>query len=470
MGGKNSAQIFESSFQLFSIGLYFNFPTLFYTEEEKAWRKLFSWLDDVVNAASAMKYREAWELALQAYVVIRWAARFVGIMLAPDKSQPPSQLQEVLGLQVHTLTKRVLLKENKAAEYATTIRLLLNGRFTKLNLESVHGKLNHAAYVAPVIRALLPPLTEAYSQDHISRPLRHEVRSVLNIVIPILTVNPATSFFRFRNAFKIHLPTSYTDASGFESSKFKPNPFPGGLAGLTPRLSRSPWAKKHQTSDAFWFTSWPQMVIDSGFKDDLEKHLTHKDFPSTLKSASPDEPPIAYLEFLAVITHLLVLVRVYGRQIKGKFVIFMCDSIVSLCWLSSSRIKRYPWYRLSPILPLLEQVLNCRIIIRWTPSENQLADAASRGSRFLRLEGRLLKAQPLPKRISATVLGLLVSRKALTELPMWKKLLTSSTNPDFKHILKVFPPLTPPSVLYRPPRSLCKTPKCVSFKVRTLSN
>ena len=35
MGGKRSAQVFESCFQLFTLGLYFNFPSLFTCNEER---------------------------------------------------------------------------------------------------------------------------------------------------------------------------------------------------------------------------------------------------------------------------------------------------------------------------------------------------------------------------------------------------------------------------------------------------
>ena len=326
MGLTNSAQIFESCFQLFTLGLYFNFPTLFYTEEEKGWRQIFSWLDDLVNSSAHLTLRQAWELALQAFVVTRWAANFVGIMLALEKDQPPSQFQEVLGFESNTYTKRLLLKPKKAKEYANVISdFISNGKFDTKLLESIHGKLNHAAFITPIIRSLLPPLTEAYSQDKCASRLKKEVVAVLKIIIPILSIDPSCDFKRFCNDFQKSFPTSYTDASGFETTA--ENPYPGGLAALTPGFRP---ARPFGKGFCFWYTAWFDILHQTGYFSQAAKHLADSHFPSSNSNGDIIQPPIGYLELITIILHLVFLFVFCRIDAKGRCLVFVTDSTCCL--------------------------------------------------------------------------------------------------------------------------------------------
>ena len=442
MGLTNSAQIFESCFQLFTLGLYFNFPSLFYTEEEKAWRQIFSWLDDLINSSAHHSIRQAWELALQAFVVTRWAADFVGIMLAPGKDQPPSQFQEVLGFEVNTYTKRLLLKPKKANEYTLVIsEFIKKGVFDTKVLESIHGKLNHASFITPIIRALLPPLTEAYSQDKCAPRLRlrKEVLSVLKIILPILSIDPSCDFKRFCNDFQQSFPTSYTDASGFESTA--ENPYPGGLAALTPGF-RPPPSRFVGEGFCFWYTAWFEILHQTNFFAKAAKILADSHFPSSKSSSNALQPPIGYLELLTIVLHLVFLFIHCSINANGKCLVFVTDSMCCLFWLTSSRLKRFPWYRLSPILPLFEQCFHCKIIIRWTPSEFQPADKASRGITHLNWRNKKLVAAKLPVVVAKKVLSILFCRSALTKFDCWHRLCSSLDNPDFSKISTV-PSLSP---------------------------
>jgi len=153
------------------------------------------------------------------------------------------------------------------------------------------------------------------------------------------------------------------------------------------------------------------------------------------------------------VLHSYFLFMLCQIDAQNRCIVFVTDSMCSLHWLASSRLKRYPWYRLSPILPIFEQIFRCKIIIRWTPSELQPADKASRGITQLKWGQETLTAGKLPRSVSTPVLKLLFIRNALSDWVLWKRLCSSLKNPSFAKISKVPPPhllqfSPPPSKTY----------------------
>ena len=446
MGWRRSAQIFEKCFQLFTLILVFNFPNQYTSDKEALWRKLYSWLDDALNSNSAPKLHQSFQAALQAYLTMRWTARYVGIILSKKKDEPPSQIQNALGFRINTISKLISLKPGKALAYAHDISTFLqSGNFCLESLERLHGKLNHTSFILPVLKSLLPPLTEAYtSTTPPSKSLIKEVHHVLSVVVPLLQMDPAVTFKRFKGIFPRSFPVSYTDAAGFTA---RDRALPGGIAGVCPQFKGqvpSPFR------NCFWWTAWPLMIQKAGLKRRALSHLHHRSFPSSTKNGDPHKPPIAYLELLGFIMHFLVLTKLFRVSLENCTLIFNTDSTAVLFWGHKFRLARYPWYRLIAVLPLLEFLFDCRVLIRWIPSELQLADGASRGKFILHTRDRTLHAVRLPKDFESWVLRLLFNRAHLQRSAYWsrlkKKLATLKMTP-----IMVCPPLPPvpcPSFLF----------------------
>ena len=418
MGWRRSAQIFEKSFQLFTLILVFNFPNQYTSSKEALWRKLYSWLDDALNSNSAPKLHQSFQAALQSYLTMRWTAQYVGIILSKKKDEPPSQIQNALGFRINTISKLISLKPGKAKSYAGDISAFLkSGEFNLETLECLHGKLNHTGFILPVLKSLLPPLTEAYtSSSPPSKSLQKEVRHVLNLVVPLLQMDPAVTFKRFRGVFPKTFPVSYTDAAGFTA---RDRALPGGMAGVCPHF------KGHippPFRSCFWWTAWPQMLQRARFKRRAISHLHRHAFPSSTKNGDPRKPPIAYLELLGFIMHFLVLTKLFRLSLENCTLVFCTDSTAVLFWGHKFRLFRYPWYRLMTVLPLLEFLFDCRVLIRWIPSELQLADGASRGRFRLNIQDRTLWATRLPNDFESWVLDLLFNRAHLQRSAYWSLL------------------------------------------------
>ena len=65
-------------------------------------------------------------MALDAFMLIRATARYLGIILSADKDRPPSQFQEVLGMFINTFSKVIQLKNCKSIEYSQAISSFLS--------------------------------------------------------------------------------------------------------------------------------------------------------------------------------------------------------------------------------------------------------------------------------------------------------------------------------------------------------
>ena len=99
-------------------------------------RLLFSYLDDFMCAAKSLLH------ATQQYVAFSEIGSWLGLVFSPEKFEPPSQQQTLLGIVYNTLHKLVALKEGKPGKVKEMlVRFAASRWWSKKEIEEVLGNL-----------------------------------------------------------------------------------------------------------------------------------------------------------------------------------------------------------------------------------------------------------------------------------------------------------------------------------------
>ena len=395
MGGKNSVQDFDLVMSSHVRALVFHRFDLFSSDpsrQEYNLRLLFSYLDDYMCAADSLDH------ATQQYVVFSEIGSQLGLVFSPEKFEPPSQQQTLLGVVYNTLHKLVALKAGKPEKVKEMLVKFAAARWqSKKEIEEVLGNLIQTSMILPGIRAfttsfilyfLIASRSTSQKVDRWTMPLLNEnATDSLNFLIYLLDLDPKCSVYRFLDLQPSKKVFPFSDASGQERSP--KNPSPGTLGGFF-------IDKKAGIQFAF---SMPQSEL-------LE--LLPKGCQNALEM-----PHINYLEMFSVFLVVVQLILYFPKLVYRKRIIIKLDSQVAAAQYGNGRCPTFPVHRLIQTLAVLEWKYQCVIHPVWIRSDQNPADKLTR--RLPHATGPVRLNLPnrqtfyiTPKRVPPKVLALFV--------------------------------------------------------------
>ena len=126
----------------------------------------------------------------------------IGIPLAPEKTEGPSQILSFAGIELDTTIMQARLPVEKIKKYLQQVQEVTNKKKVTLReLQSIIGALNHCCYIIPAGRAFLRrliDLTIGATDPHHHIRLNNGSRADLRMWEEFLTQFNGSAFFKHR--------------------------------------------------------------------------------------------------------------------------------------------------------------------------------------------------------------------------------------------------------------------------------
>ena len=259
------------------------------------------------------------------------------MVLSPTKDKPPLQTQCILGLTLDTDCNKLALKEGKADALAQLAKEMQDDNFLSISdLRSIEGNIMWLGFVIHGARGFASPIIEAIkicdrsNSDFDKREnpqLNKEVEESLSAVMRIARTDPWISTSSVTQRKRPLRTPLYQDASGFqEAPGEKKCPTPGRIDILFPH--------KHPKVSFGFFVDWfdiykflnvPKLLVESAGQPYARPGKSDYRFPS-----------ICFLEYLAVISNMLVialsdlLAPKVAKAFRKRLILFLTDNQSSL--------------------------------------------------------------------------------------------------------------------------------------------
>ena len=168
-------------------------------------------LDDFFIAAT---HKDTCEDNLHQFTTL---CKEIGIPLAPEKTEGPSQILSFAGIELDTTMMEARLPQEQVAKYLEQIRTIkTRKKITLREMQSIIGALNRCCYIIPAGRAFLRrliDLTIGISSPHHHIRLNNGVRADLRMWEEFLSGFNGSAFFQHRSWTDSNTLSLYTDSS-----------------------------------------------------------------------------------------------------------------------------------------------------------------------------------------------------------------------------------------------------------------